>query len=124
MTDPGPLAGSTVMPFVACRDPERAKAFYGGTLGLPLLAEDGFGLVFETGGVVLRVAITADVQPAPYTVLGWNVPGIATGIAALTAAGVGMQRFPGMDQTPTGSGACPAAPASPGSATPTATCSR
>ena len=98
MTDPGPLAESTVMPFVTCSDPERAKAFYGATLGLPLLSEDGFGLVFETGGVVLRVAITTDVKPAPYTVLGWNVPDIAASLAALSAAGVEMQRFPGMDQ--------------------------
>ena len=98
MTDAGPLAAATVMPFVTCSDPERAKAFYGATLGLALRSEDGFGLVFATGGVVLRVAISADVQSAPYTVLGWNVPDIGAGVAALRAAGVEMQRFPGMDQ--------------------------
>ena len=36
---------STVVAFLATRNPERSKAFYGETLGLRLVTDDQFALV-------------------------------------------------------------------------------
>ena len=42
--------------FVATRDPRRAKKFYRDTLGLALVSEDEFALVFDAAGTMLRVS--------------------------------------------------------------------
>ena len=76
------MTGSTIlgdcMPasFIATRDPKRAGRFYGETLGLRLMSQDDFALVFESGGATIRVATVRDIVLAPYTVLGWHVPDI------------------------------------------------
>ena len=46
-------ASSAIVP---CADLDRAKAFYGETLGLPLIADHGNGFVFGTG----TTKLTAD----------------------------------------------------------------
>ena len=81
------LAGSKVVAFLATSDAARAKAFYGEVLGLHLLSEDGFAVVFDSQGTVLRVTIVQEVVPAPYTVLGWDVPDITAIVRGLAAAG-------------------------------------
>ena len=45
----------TIGAFVATSRPEHARAFYRDTLGLKLVSEDPFALVFDGGGTVLRV---------------------------------------------------------------------
>jgi catechol 2,3-dioxygenase-like lactoylglutathione lyase family enzyme len=92
------LASSSIVAFVATTDPARAKAFYGGILGLRLVYEDGFAVVFDAHGTTLRVAIVPDIVLAPYTVLGWNVKDIAATARALTNAGVQFERYPWMEQ--------------------------
>lgn len=92
------LAAQDLVAFVATRDQERAKAFYGSTLGLPLVSEDGFALVFDANGTHLRVTTVTQVNPAPYTTLGWRVPDLARAIQELRAAGVSFERYPGMPQ--------------------------
>jgi catechol 2,3-dioxygenase-like lactoylglutathione lyase family enzyme len=87
------LASSKVVAFLATGDAARAKAFYGEVLGLRLLSEDGFAVVFDANGTMLRVAIVREVVPAPYTVLGWDVEDIAAIARRLTAAGVDFERF-------------------------------
>jgi catechol 2,3-dioxygenase-like lactoylglutathione lyase family enzyme len=84
--------------FVATRDPIRAKAFYRDTLGLELVSEDQFALVFDVAGTMLRVARVQELTPAPYTVLGWEVPDIAAVINTLQQGGVSFERHPGMQQ--------------------------
>jgi catechol 2,3-dioxygenase-like lactoylglutathione lyase family enzyme len=68
-----------------CRDDdaERAKAFYAGTLGLRLIAEEPWAAVFGAQGTVLRVQKVQQMVAAPHTVLGWQVPDIGRAIAAL-----------------------------------------
>ena len=92
------LGSAEPIAFVTVSTAARARAFYRDTLGLRLVSEDNFALVFETGGITLRVAIAARVTPAPYTVLGWQVPDIAAAVRALAAAGVQFERYPGMQQ--------------------------
>jgi catechol 2,3-dioxygenase-like lactoylglutathione lyase family enzyme len=92
------LKSAPITAFVATTDPARARKFYAKTLGLRLLSEDGFALVFDAGGTMLRVAIVKELHPAGYTVLGWTVPAIARAVRALGKRGVTFQRYDFLDQ--------------------------
>ena len=99
MTTSSVLGSHKIMAFVATRDPERAKAFYRDTLGLQMVTEQlPFALVFDAHGTMLRVTIVREIVVAPYTVLGWEVPDIAATVKELAAAGVKLERYPGMPQ--------------------------
>lgn len=82
-----------IIAFVGTRDPEDAKRFYRDVLGLRLVSEDQFALVFDANGTMLRVTIVQDVSSVKYTVLGWRVPDIVAAISYLRSAGVKLQRF-------------------------------
>jgi len=84
--------------FVPTTDPARAREFYAGTLGLELVDENRFALVFRVGDTMLRVTTVAAFEPQPFTVLGWQVPDVEEAIRTLTARGVTFARFDGMDQ--------------------------
>jgi catechol 2,3-dioxygenase-like lactoylglutathione lyase family enzyme len=92
------LTSSPIIAFVATTVPRRAKVFYTRTLGLKLVSEDDFAIVFDAGGTMLRVAIVPQLQPAQYTVLGWIVRDIRRAASALAKRRVKFQRYPGMDQ--------------------------
>lgn len=92
------LKSLPVVAFAATVDPTRAKRFYGKTLGLRLLSEDGFALAFDAGGTMLRVQIVPHVRPAGYTVLGWSVPDIRREVLSLARRGVAFRRYEGMEQ--------------------------
>jgi catechol 2,3-dioxygenase-like lactoylglutathione lyase family enzyme len=87
-----------IVAFVATAKPPRARRFYRDTLGLRLVGEDQFALVFDAHGTMLRVAIVKEVRAAGYTVLGWQVPDIVAAAKRLQKAGVRLQRYPGMGQ--------------------------
>lgn len=93
-----PLGSGTLVAFAATCDPARAKSFYRDTLGLTLTGEDGFALVFDVHGTMLRVTTVREVVPAAYTVLGWNVADIIQTATRLVEAGVTMERFQGLSQ--------------------------
>ena len=95
------LGSHKIISFVGARDPERAKGFYQGTLGLRLVEEQlPFALVFDANGTMLRVSIVQEVTAAKYTVLGWQVPDIAATVRDLEKAGVKLERYgiPGQDE--------------------------
>jgi catechol 2,3-dioxygenase-like lactoylglutathione lyase family enzyme len=92
------LNSCKLIAFVAARDASLAKAFYAGKLGIPLLSEDNFALVFDAFGTILRVTLVREVALAPYTVLGWEISDIEVAARELSAQGVELLRFPGMDQ--------------------------
>lgn len=93
------LGSAKVVTFIPTRDGQRAKAFYGGVLGLRLLSEDSFALVFDASGIMLRVTNVSDFRPQPFTVLGWEVSGIARAASDLAEKGVTFENygFPGQD---------------------------
>jgi len=96
-----PKSGSALqklMAFVATRDPIRARAFYRDTLGLELVSEDQFALVFDIGGTMLRVTTVQELTPAAYTVLGWQVQEVVGAAKSLQQKDVGFERYPGMVQ--------------------------
>jgi catechol 2,3-dioxygenase-like lactoylglutathione lyase family enzyme len=92
------LKSHPIVAFVATKDPARARDFYANTLGLSLKSEDGFALVFDAGGTMLRVAIVRELQPAGYTVLGWIVPDISEAVRRLADRQVTFLRFGGLEQ--------------------------
>lgn len=92
------LGSRPIIALVGTVDPVRAKAFYAGALGLRLISEDGFALIFDAGGTKLRVSVVRAVVPASYTVLGWLVPDIQQAVRDLAQRSVVFQRFDGMAQ--------------------------
>lgn len=82
-----------LMAFVATKDSGRAKAFYEDILGLRLLADEPFALVFDANGTKLRVQKVQDLEPAPYTALGWEVQDIRSVIRGLVERGIAFERF-------------------------------
>lgn len=94
----GVLDGAKLTAFVATANAERARAFYEGTLGLTLVADEEYGLIFDANGTPLRIAKVQAVSPPPYTSLGWEVADVAATVRGLTARGVAFERYDGMGQ--------------------------
>ena len=101
------LTAAKLTAFVGTEQPARAKAFYRDVLGLRLLREDQFALVFDAGGTPLRIATVEKCTAAPYTVLGWSVGDIGAEMAALCGQGVKFERYPGMSQDDQGAWTSP-----------------
>ena len=81
--------------------------FYRDTLGLSLVSDDPFAIVFDANGTMLRVQKVKELQPAQYTALGWDVPDIYARVKELTSRGVLFERFPGLPQDEHGVWATP-----------------
>lgn len=92
------LGSQKLVAFVATQDPRRAKEFYGDTLGLPLVSEDEFALVFDAAGTMLRVTPVQELAEAKYTVSGWQVRDITWTATHLQKAHVALEHYPGMKQ--------------------------
>lgn len=84
--------------FIGVHDAERARVFYGGTLGLRLMRDElPFALVYDAAGFMLRVTPVGnqELRPVKFTVFGWEVPDIEKAVRELTEAGVSFERFGG-----------------------------
>jgi len=92
------LGRAKVVCFAATARPASARAFYAETLGLTLVEETPFALVFDANGTTLRVQKVEAVTPATYTVLGWEVDDIRSVAQALRAGGARLRQYEGMDQ--------------------------
>jgi catechol 2,3-dioxygenase-like lactoylglutathione lyase family enzyme len=84
--------------FIGTRDAKSAKEFYADRLGLRMLSNDGFALVFDAHGTMLRVTLVPKVMATGYTVLGWEVPDISAAALELSRAGVKLERYASMEQ--------------------------
>ena len=87
------------MAFSATTDAARAKAFYGDQLGLRLVIDDTFALVFDAAGTMLRVQKVKEIREAQYTTLGWQVTDIEATVDELVKVGIqfGHYGLPGQD---------------------------
>jgi catechol 2,3-dioxygenase-like lactoylglutathione lyase family enzyme len=92
------LGAHKLIAFVTTADPARSKAFYEETLGLRLVADDPYALVYDANGIALRIQKVPEVAPRAHTVLGWQVDDIASVIRGLVARGVTFERYSFMDQ--------------------------
>jgi catechol 2,3-dioxygenase-like lactoylglutathione lyase family enzyme len=94
MTQTVGLSKNNIVAFVSIVDTERAKRFYRDTLGLRLVSEElPFALVFDANGIMLRLAMGTELPARAGTVLGWQVPDIATAVRDLERAGVRFERY-------------------------------
>jgi catechol 2,3-dioxygenase-like lactoylglutathione lyase family enzyme len=88
------MLGSTdIVAFVPIKDSERARAFYEGVLGLRFVKDDGFALVLEANGIMVRAAKMKEFTPAQFTILGWQVSDINQVVRELAARGVHFEIF-------------------------------
>ena len=82
-----------IIGFLITTDPAKATEFYRDTLGFTFVKDDGFALVFDAHGTMLRIAKAKDHKPAVGTVLGWQVDDVHTAIRELSARGVKFEQF-------------------------------
>lgn len=88
------LAATTPVSFILTTDRARAKPFYAGALGLPILQEDDFAVTFGlAGGMTVRLTDLPGHQALDHTVLGWRVSDIAAAVADLAAKGITFRRY-------------------------------
>jgi catechol 2,3-dioxygenase-like lactoylglutathione lyase family enzyme len=92
------LKSAKIMPFVPITDSKRSRPFYEDTLGLTFVSDDGFALVMNFNGTTLRLAKAKNFTPAPFTILGWQVPAIEEAVVELEKRGVRFEKFPGLPQ--------------------------
>jgi catechol 2,3-dioxygenase-like lactoylglutathione lyase family enzyme len=75
-------------------DIEKAREFYGGTLGLEVSDMDGLLQIRLGGGATVLAYPKADHAPATFTILNFPVDDIDRAVDELTAAGVVLERYP------------------------------
>ena len=96
------LGNQTLIAFVATSHAARARTFYEQTLGLSLVSDDPFAIVFDANGTTIRVQKVEGLKPQPFTALGWLVDDLSAAVTALKQKRVLCERFPGMAQDENG----------------------
>lgn len=91
-----------LLSFVPISDSAAAQAFYSGVLGLDLLEDTPFALVYRVPGGTLRLAKTPNFKPQPFTLVGWDVPDIVGDMNSLREKGVVFLQFDGLPQDDNG----------------------
>lgn len=84
--------------FIATDDPEGSATFYREAIGLELVEDTPFALVFDDGGMMLRIQKITAAEPVSHTVHGWEVRDISAEMARLASHGVEFSRFEGLGQ--------------------------
>ena len=92
------FADAKVFSGFAVDDLEKAREFYGGTLGLKTTDENDLLTLHLAGGRDTLVYPKADHAPATYTILNFPVADIDAAVGGLAAKGVTFERYDGMDQ--------------------------
>ena len=93
------LAESKATSGFAVADMGRAKEFYGRTLGLPIevMSEEfGVAALKLNGGDVLMY-LNAEMTPASYTMLNFEVDDIDAAVEELGSRGIEFERYEGFD---------------------------
>lgn len=92
------LAHCDIIAFIATTQPEQAKVFYSEGLGLRLMEDTPFALVFDANGTMLRVQKVQTLTPAGHTVLGWLVVDVHEAVELLLKRGIIFDRYAGLPQ--------------------------
>jgi catechol 2,3-dioxygenase-like lactoylglutathione lyase family enzyme len=84
----------------AVDDLDRAREFYGETLGLPITVVDEGNLmtVELAGGRDTLIYHSPGLTPASYTILNFEVDDIEAAVDELASRGVEFERYEGMEQ--------------------------
>lgn len=92
------LANEPIIAFLATSDAVKARNFYQNMLGLAMVEESEYALVFDALGIELRLQKMPETRPQPHTALGWQVSDIDKRVAELSAVGVDFIRYETMEQ--------------------------
>jgi len=87
------LSLNKIVAFVPTKDAKKARLFYEGILGLRFVSEDKFALVLDANGIMVRVALTPEFDPQPFTIMGWEVSDIKKEVARLQGQGVRLEMY-------------------------------
>jgi catechol 2,3-dioxygenase-like lactoylglutathione lyase family enzyme len=87
------LGSTNIIAFVPIKDSQKSRAFYEGLLGLRFVKDDGFALVLDGNGIMVRAVKIKDFTPAQFTVLGWEVSDIESVVRELGQKGVHFEIF-------------------------------
>jgi catechol 2,3-dioxygenase-like lactoylglutathione lyase family enzyme len=87
------LGSTNIVAFVPTRDSGKAREFYEGVLGLRFVKDDGFAMVLDANGIMIRVAKVKDFTPAQFTILGWQVSHIEGVVQDLQNKGIRFEIF-------------------------------
>lgn len=85
----------------AVDDVEKARRFYGETLGLDVRVLDEENGLLElplAGDCTVLIYPKSDFVPATYTILNFPVPDVDAAVDDLVARGVAFERYDGIDQ--------------------------
>ena len=92
------LDTSEIAAFVATSTPAEALKFYRDVLGLTLISDEEYALVFDANGVSLRVQKAGPFTPHQFTTLGWHVKDIDASMRELRSKGVVFEQYPWMPE--------------------------
>ena len=92
------LSSQKLKAFIPTANPQLAKEFYMNILGLKLVSEDEYALEFEGNGTLLRITTVDNLEPHPFTVLGWNVNGLPVLVKSLVDRGVEFEKYDHFEQ--------------------------
>jgi predicted enzyme related to lactoylglutathione lyase len=83
----------------AVADMDRAKEFYEGTLGLKVeVLTEEFGVTsLKLNGADVLMYLSAEMTPASYTILNFEVDDIDAAVDGLAERGVSFERYDGFD---------------------------
>ena len=87
------LDGFKIQAFLATTNADAAKRFYSEVLGLRLISDEQFAIVYEVREAQLRIQKAREFTPYPFTAFGWIVPDITAEVRRLVARGVRFERW-------------------------------
>jgi catechol 2,3-dioxygenase-like lactoylglutathione lyase family enzyme len=96
------LDGSSLTAFLATTDSARTRIFYERLLGLRLVSDDPFALVYDAQGTELRIQKVERLVPQPHTALGWSVADLDEVVRSIAAKGGSFERFSRLAQDEAG----------------------
>ena len=92
------LGSKKIIAFVPTTNFKKSRVFYETVLGLRFVSDDGFALVFDASGTMLRIAKVPEFTPAQFTILGWQVTDITKIVSGLKTKGVKFENYSLKDQ--------------------------
>lgn len=95
------LIYSRPVPFIPTAKIKASKSFYQNKLGLRLISEDPFAVVFKIWETHVRITPVPNFKSGNHTILGWETDDIRHEVSELKSKGVKFVRYPGMEQDKT-----------------------
>ncbi len=92
------FADSSAFSGFSVDDVDKARQFYGETLGLRVSEENGMLHLHLAGGQNVLVYPKPNHTPATFTILNFPVPDIDAAVDELAARGVRLERYDGFNQ--------------------------